>query len=102
MQTSPAEPSIACTSPLITEVSAGDVPLYGMFTIFTPAMWLKSRAPMSPELPGPPTAKFTSPGRALVSATSCLTVCSGMDGCTTSTLGARSISVIVAKSLIGS
>jgi hypothetical protein len=100
--TLPAEPNIACTSPLITAASAGAVPLYGMLTIFTPAIWLKSIAPRYPELPGPPTEKFISPGLALASAMSCLTVCSGIDGCTTSTLGARSISVIGAKSLIGS
>jgi hypothetical protein len=59
-------------------------------------------APMKFELPGPPTAKLSSPGRDLASPMSCFTDFTGIDGCTTSVLGARSTRLIGAKSLMGS
>ncbi|MNC91878.1 hypothetical protein D3C83_82100 [compost metagenome] len=64
----------------MTAVMAGPVPLYGMRTMFTFAIWLNRIAPMKFELPGPPTAKLSSPDLALARAMSCLTDFTGIDG----------------------
>src|SRR5688572_1929364 len=69
----PAEPNMVWVSPAITAVVAGALPLYGMRSIFTPAMWLNNTAPMKFELPGPPTATLISPGFALAIAIRSLT-----------------------------
>src|SRR5215213_6746007 len=76
----PAEPNIACTSPVITAASAGPVPLYGMRTTFTPAMWLNMIAARKFEVPTPPTEKLSSPGLDFASAISCFADFTGIDG----------------------
>jgi hypothetical protein len=73
-----------------------------MRTTFTPAMWLNMIAARKFEVPTPPTEKLSSPGLDFASAMSCFADFTGIDGWTTSTLGALSSSVIGAKSLIGS
>src|ERR1043166_8190080 len=80
----------------------GAVPLYGTCTILTPAMRVNISIARCCGLPLPEDDHNSSFGCALASAISSLTERTGTDGCTASTLGESTSSVIGAKSLTAS
>ena len=91
-----------CTWPDIASISAGPVPLYGIWAILTPAMVRNSSNAMWVELPWPAVPQSSIPGFALASASRSLTDLTGSEGCVRSRNGAWTTSEIGAKSLTGS
>ncbi len=89
---------MSATSPARRSVTAGGLPLYGMWTRLTPAIALNSSPDKCGAVPVPAEAKFNWPGRLFARAMSSFTDLAGTDGCTTSTLGAAVVSAIGAKS----
>ena len=87
--------------PAIRSVSAWPAPLYGMFTASILAMVLIISTARYAELPAAVPA-VSCPGRALASAMNSLTLLTGNDGCTTSTVVVRPSWLIMVKSFTGS
>ena len=73
--------------PPMVSVSAGPVPLYGMWFILTPAMLSKSSVARWITLPCPEEAKLTWPGFDFASAMSSLMFFTGSEGFTTTSSG---------------
>src|SRR5258706_1094028 len=84
------------TLPPRRSVSAGTAPLYGMWTILTPAMVLNSSPARCCGVPLPGEPKVSSPGRDFATTINSLTELAGMEGWTTRTI------VTMATSLTGS
>src|SRR6476659_6489761 len=88
--------------PPMVSVSAGPVPLYGIWFILTPAMLAKSSVARWITLPCPDEAKFTWPGLLFASAMSSFVLFTGNDGRTTTTKGPWDIWMIGVMSATGS
>src|SRR5260221_14236033 len=82
-------------------VSAGGVPLYGIWRACSPAIELNSSVNKWAVAPGPEEENVYLPGFALTSAMNSLALFAGNDGFTTSANGVAATRLIGAKSLRG-
>src|SRR5829696_3337408 len=86
------------TSPEITAVVAGALPLYGTWSISTPVIDLNNSPARWPGAPAPLEENVSAPRLAFASAINSLTVFAGTEGCSASTFGTVATAVIGAKS----
>ena len=94
--------NIRLTWPPMMSVSAGALPLYGMWVMSTPAIDLNISPARWIEPPWPMDAKLSLPGCAFANATSSLTDCAGTAGLTTRYIGEKYSIDTGAKSFTGS
>src|SRR5258706_6710213 len=77
-------PNIRSVSPWTTDSVPGELPLYGICTVLTPAMELNSSPARCAGLPGPVDAKFKRPGRDFAAVIRSFTDLAGTEGWITS------------------